>query len=132
MTLQIICLIAAVILPYAMAGASIPFRKRQFGTADIKQPRVQADKLVDAGARAWAAQANAWEALIVFGVANLAAMQTGVDPAGMWSIAAPVWVVVRIGHGVFYITDKASLRGLCFIVGLGMSLWIFGMALSAA
>ena len=132
MTIQIVCLIAAVILPYVMAGASLPFRSRQFGSPDIDQPRVQGEKLIGAGARAWGAQANAWEALIVFGLANLTAMAVGVDPGGMWSIAAPVWVVARIGHGVFYIVGKSPLRVLCFVTALVMSLWIFGMSLVAA
>lgn len=132
MTLQIICLMIAAILPYAMAGASVPFRNRQFGRVDLEHPRVQGEKLVDAGARAWGAQSNAWEALIVFGLANVTAMVAGADPSGTWSIAAPVWVVARIGHGVFYIRGRATLRIACFVVGLVASLWIFGLALAAA
>ena len=132
MTVQIVCLMIAAVLPYAMAGASVPFRNRQFGKVDIAHPRVQGEKLVDAGARAWGAQSNAWEALIVFGLANLTAMVAGADPSGMWSIAAPLWVVARIGHGVFYIRGQARLRVACFVVGIVMSLWIFSLALVAA
>ena len=132
MTIQIICLMIAAVLPYAMAGASVLFRKRQFGGLDLAHPRVQAEKLVDAGARAWGGQSNAWEALIVFGLANLTTMVAGADPFGMWSIAAPLWVVARIGHGVFYIRGQARLRVACFVVGIVMSLWIFSLALVAA
>ncbi len=132
MTIQIICLMIAAVLPYAMAGASVPFRKRQFGGLDLAHPRVQAEKLVDAGARAWGAQSNAWEALIVFGLANLTAMAAGADPGGMWSVAAPIWVVARIGHAIFYIRGVAPVRVACFVAGIAMSLWIFILALLAA
>ena len=131
MTIQLWCLLAGALLPYFLAGASIPFRSKQFGSPDLDEPRVQAEKLEGAGARAWGAQMNAWEALATFLVANFAAFVAGVDPAGYWSIAAMVWVLARIGHGVFYIAGITAGRVLCFATGVGMSLWIFIMGLLA-
>ncbi len=132
MTTILWCMLAGVLLPYIWAGASLPFRAKQFGAPDLKEPRVQGEKLVDAGARAWGAQANAWEALAVFTVANLSAFMAGVDPeTSSWSLAAMIWVVGRIGHGVFYIANIAPLRIVGFVTGVGMSLWIMFMAFSA-
>lgn len=68
---------------------------------------------------------------MVFGAANVAAITAGVDPVGYWSIAAEIWVVARILHGIFYISDKPPLRVLAFVVGLGMSGWIFSLAITA-
>ena len=129
MTLPFWCLLIGLLLPYVCAGLSVPFRNKQFGNVDLNQPRVQGEQLVDGGARAWGAQSNAWEALIVFGVANLTAFSAGVDPGGYWSIAAIIWVVARVLHIVFYVGDKAPLRVFSFVVGLFMSLWIVGLAI---
>ena len=131
MTTQLICLMIGVILPYVWAGVSVPFRNRQFGALDIKHPRVQGEQLVEQGARVWGAQSNAWEAVIVFAVANLAAFMAGVDPAGPWATAAMIWVVARLSHGIFYTLGISTLRVLSFVTGVFMSLWIFVMALSA-
>lgn len=132
MTVQLWCLAVGMVLPYIWAGASIPFRNAQFGGPDLNYPRVQGDALTERGAGAWGAQGNAWEALMVFASANLAAFMAGVDPAGSWATAAIVWAVARALHGVFYIMNIAPLRVLCFVVGIAMSIWIFYMAISAA
>ena len=49
MTIPMWCMLVGMFLPYIWAGASVPFRLKQFGDVDIAHPRVQADKLVDAG-----------------------------------------------------------------------------------
>lgn len=131
MNIPLTCLLIAMVLPYVWAFASLPFRSRAFGKPDINEPRVQAERLTGAGARSIGAQANAWEALIVFAVANFAAFFAAVDPAGQWSMAAIIWVGARVGHGLFYIMGLAPLRVLAFAIGTGMSFWIMVMALSA-
>ena len=82
-----------------------------------------------AGHGAWGAQFNAWEALAIFAAANLIAFMGGVDPAGDWSMAAIIWLVVRFFHGIFYIANIPVLRILCFATGLAMSLWIVTLAM---
>ncbi|XOV83879.1 MAG: MAPEG family protein [bacterium] len=123
------CLFAGVVLPYVWAFVSIPFRSRQLGTVDLAQPRLQAQQLTEGGAGAWGAQCNAWEALAVFMAATLAAYMQGLDPGGSWATASLIWVAARFSHGVFYILNVPVLRVLSFGLGLGMSLWIFVMAL---
>ncbi len=132
MTIQLVCLLIGALVPYVWAGSTLPFRNRQFCDIDLNEPRVQGEQLADKGARAWGSQMNAWEAIIVFSVANGAAFAAGVDPSGSWAMAAPVWVAARIFHGIFYIVGIAPLRVLAFVVALLMSVWIFVMALSAA
>ena len=132
MTIQIVCLLIGVVLPYLWVGVTGRYRKRQFGDIGLSEPRAQARQLSGAGARAWGAQMNAWEALLVFTAANGAALAAGVEPTGDWALAAPLWAAARILHGVFYVAGQAGLRVLAFATGLGMSLWIFGLALAAA
>ena len=118
------------LLPYIWASSSLPFRNSQFGKIDIKEPRVQAEQLAGAGARAWGAQSNAWEALAIFIGANLMALMAGVDPAGDWSTAALIWVAARISHGISYIANIAPVRVLSFAVGMAMSGWIGVLSLT--
>lgn len=132
MTIQISCLLIGALLPYLWAGVTGHYRKKQFGDIGLKAPRLQASRLEGAGARAWGAQMNAWEALLVFAAANGAALVAGVEPTSDWALAAPLWVAARIMHGGFYIAGEAVLRVLAFLVGMAMSLWIFWLALVAA
>lgn len=130
MTIPLWCLLGGALLPYIWAGVSVPFRSKQFGKVDLVQPRLQAADLTDAGAGAWGAQMNAWEALAIYMAASLAAFMQGVDPAGSWATASMVWLGARALHGVFYVVGIAPLRVLCFVIGTVMALWIFFMAAS--
>ena len=130
MTIQVVCLLIGAVLPYLWFGVSLRLTKRQLGAIDADAPRLQAAQLTGAGARARDAQHNAWEALILFGVANVAALVAGVEPTGNWALAAVLWVAARLLHGAFYLAGMAALRSLSFAIGLVMSLWIFGLALA--
>ena len=131
MTIPLWSLLIGAVLPYIWHFASIPYKAKQFGSLDINAPRIQGENLEDVGARVWGAQMNAWEALTVFGVANLAALMAGLDPEGNWSMAAMIWVAARVLHGGFYIAGIAMLRMACFTVAYGVSLWIMVMAAMA-
>ena len=131
MTIPLWCILGGAVLPYIWAGASVPFRNKQLGSLDLAQPRLQAASLTDGGAGAWGAQMNAWEALSIFLAANFLALATGVDAQGHWATASIIWLGSRVLHGVFYITGQATLRVASFVISIAMSLWIFGMAVSA-
>ena len=127
MTTPFWCVLIAVMIPYVLAGISGYFKTQQFGSIDNRHPRVQAAALVGAGARAYAAQQNAWEALPVFGLAVVVAHLSGADP-GLSSLASALFIGARILHAVFYIADQASLRSLAFVLGFGCCLWLIGLA----
>ena len=130
MTIQIICLLIGAVLPYLWFSMSLRYIKVELGSIDLDAPRQQAARLTGAGARAKDAQHSAWEALILFGVANAAALMAGVEPTGYWSLAAPLWVAARLLHGAFHLAGMALARGLSSVIGLAMSLWIFVLALT--
>lgn len=77
-----------------------------------------------AGARTYAAQANAWEAVAMFVPTVLIAHLVGV-PADTMATASMVFVVARFLHGAFYIVDMSTPRSLSFMVGLACCLWMF-------
>jgi uncharacterized MAPEG superfamily protein len=117
MTIPFWCLVVITFLPIVLAFAGAWFRGKQFGTADNNNPRAQAAQLEGAGARTYAAQANAWEALGMFSVAVFVSHLAGVpaSEAAPWAIA---FVVARLLHAIFYIRDMATLRSAVFIAGI--------------
>ena len=116
------------LLPYVLAGVGGYFRRTNLGTVDNDNPRGQAALLEGAGARAYAAQANAWEALALFLVGLALVHFTGnADQAGTASV---IFVIARILHAVFYIRSVAMLRSLSFFGALGAWIWLVVIAAS--
>ena len=130
MTTPFWCLLVAVLLPFVLAGLGGYFRSRQFGSVDNKMPRQQSSALEGAGARAVAAQQNAWEALAVFTAAVVVAHLAGAD-AGASATASLVFVAARILHPIFYVANLDALRSLSFVVGIGACIALFVLAASA-
>jgi uncharacterized MAPEG superfamily protein len=129
-TTVLVCFLVAVLLPYVLAGIGGYHKTKQFGKADNNNPRAQAAQLTGTGARAVAAQQNAWEALAVFTASLAAAVLAGV-PAGSLALPALIFVAARIAHAFFYLSDLATARSLSFMVATVMCLWIFGKAFAA-
>ena len=130
MTTPFWCLFAACLIPYVLSGVGGYFRQRQFGSMDNKSPRLQIAKLEGIGARAAAAQSNAWEALPVFGAAVVVAHLAGAD-AGSSATAAMLFIAARIAHPIFYLADIAPGRSAAFLVAAGSCIWLFVQAASA-
>jgi len=127
MTTPFWCVLVVILIPYVLAGVGAYYKSRQFGTIDTHHPRAQAAALEGAGARANAAQLNAWEALPVFGLSVLIAHMAGADPAAS-AVASVGFVVVRILHAAFYIADLAPLRSVAFLVGIVCCVRLFLLA----
>ena len=127
MTTPFWCLLIAILLPYVYAGLATYHKAKQFGSVDTHHPRAQAAQLTGTGARAYAAQQNAWEALPVFGFAVLVAHLAGADAAASASTSL-IFVAARIVHGVAYVTNIAPLRSLAFGVGMVCCMRLFWLA----
>lgn len=124
MTTPFWCVLAVLLLPIFLAFAGGYYRGKTFGAADNKNPRAQAAKLEGAGARAYAAQANAWEAAILFPATVLTTHAAGLpaEAATPWAIA---FVAFRILHGIFYIQDLDKARSLAFMGGMACIVALF-------
>jgi len=117
-------------LPYPLAFLGSYYKTRQFGTLDNKNPRQQAAKLEGAGARAAAAQANAWEALAVF-TAVMAVLHFANPEAAKSSTAANlsmVFVAARIVHPIAYVANVDILRSILFMVAMVCAVWLVVLA----
>jgi uncharacterized MAPEG superfamily protein len=130
MTTPLWCLLIVALLPYPLAFAGGYFKTRQFGRADNKNPRQQAAQLEGAGARAVAAQANAWEALGVFTAAQVV-LHLANPEAARGSTAANlsmVYVATRLVHPIFYVANIDLARSAVFVIGMVCIVWLFVLA----
>ena len=130
MTVPFWCLFVAVLIPYVLAGIGGRYRTQQFGSIDSEHPRTQAAALEGAGARAIAAQANAWEAIGVFTAAVVVAHLAGANPS-LSASASLLFLLARVLHAFAYIRGLSTLRSAVFLVGLVCSIWLFVLAAMA-
>lgn len=130
MTTPFWCLVVIAGMPIGLAFVGDYFRHADLGSMDNRDPRGQAARLQGAGARAYAAQANAWEALPVFAVAVFLAHLTGGD-ASQSAIASVLFVITRVAHAVFYIGGWSTLRSLSFVAAFGCCVWLVVIAARA-
>ena len=127
MTTPFWCLFIVCLLPYVWSFAAVPARRQQLGKVDNKNPRAQQAQLSGFGALAIGAHKNAFEAIAVFAPAVTVAHLGGGDPARASQLSI-AFVIARILHGVFYVTDLDALRSLSFLVGLVCAIWLFLLA----
>jgi uncharacterized MAPEG superfamily protein len=121
MTTPMICLLIGCLLPYVWVGFTGPGRAALPEGLDNANPRGQQARLEGLGARACAAQANAWEALPIFVAAVFIHHATGGDPA-LGSSLAIGWVILRLVHGTAYLANVWPLRTLGFVGALGCAI----------
>jgi uncharacterized MAPEG superfamily protein len=126
----LICLLIVMVMPLALAISTVPFRVSQFGKPDFQQPRRQAEQLVGVGYRIYAAQKNAWEALLLFSAALVFVSLAGIDFNDLMS-AAIIFVAARMLHAVFYILNIGSLRFIAFLASVASVGWIVVMAFTS-
>lgn len=130
MTTPFWCLFVAGLLPYVWVGIAAAERRKQFGKADNKLPRLQEAQLAGRGARAMGAHNNAFETFPFFAAAVIVAHIAGADP-GWSTIFALAFVLARIVHGFLYLADIDVMRSLSFGVGQVCSIALFVLAARA-
>lgn len=125
MNVALACVTLAAVAPVICAGIAKAGRfGRGPGAFDNNNPREWLAKLTGYRARANAAQANSWEALMVFAPAVLAAQQAGVEAAMIRTLAI-AFVVARVVYVALYLADKASLRSVAWLVGFASSMALY-------
>jgi uncharacterized MAPEG superfamily protein len=120
------CVLIAGLLPYVCAVAA----KWGFQNFDNHNPREWLAQQTGFRARANAAQANSFEAFAFFAAGVIIANLAQVDAARI-DVYAVVFVVARVGFIACYLADKASLRSLCWLVGLLSVVGLFAAALGS-
>ena len=119
------CILIAALLPYVWVFIAKQSGGDRYNNHD---PRSWQDKQTNPRSRrANAAQLNGFESFPAFVAGVLMAQLAGVDPRTI-SLLAIVFVVGRVLHGVFYVTNRASLRSLSWLVGMLCVLALIVMA----
>lgn len=127
MNTLLICLLIAMLLPY-IAKAPVAKAMAKLGGYDNHHPRAQQAKLTGFGARALAAHQNAFESLLVFGIAALTVIGTN-KVTDLVVVLAMVHVIARVAYHILYLLDKGTLRSLTWFVATGASIAMFAQAL---
>jgi len=130
MTIPFWAIVFAIVMPNLLAFTSEYMRFKQFDAYDNQHPREQSAKLTGAGARMWAAQQNAWEALMMFAPSVLIAHTLGAN-AQHSAYAALLFCVARILHAICYYFNWSTTRSLIHMVALGSCFWLFYLAATA-
>lgn len=126
-TLILLAFIAA-LLPY-LAKVPVAIAMNKLGGYDNVYPREQQARLEGFGARALAAHQNAFESLIIFGVAIAVALAT--DSTGDVIVnLAVVHIIARVIYSVMYYLDKNILRSLSWAVATICSFSIIWLSMS--
>jgi len=128
MTTALWVLLATALLPIVCAGLS------KFGGGDRydnANPREWLARRTGRQARANAAQANSWEALITYVAGLTAAFMGGVEGATIGLIAT-IFLVSRIAYIACYLADLATLRSLTWLIGFGSCLCLIVMGAQQA
>lgn len=126
MTIAFWCVLIGAILPYVCFGIA---RNRGRGPdgerlRDNRNPRDFPNRIEGLPKRAWDAQINAFEALPGFAAAVIIAHFVHV-PQGRIDLLASVWVLTRVAHVTFYLTDKDKLRTAAQVASLVCVLGLF-------
>jgi uncharacterized MAPEG superfamily protein len=127
MTVAETCILVACFLPIVCAGIAKwkGFGKpRRDGGFDNHNPRQWLARLEGWQARANAAQQNSFEALPLFIAGVLVAERSGGAQAAIDTLAV-VFIAARIGYIGAYVADRANLRSLLWLVGIGVSVGLF-------
>lgn len=126
MTAAYWCVLAAALMPYMFAGIA-KFGDRRY---DNRAPRDFLASLEGRQKRADWAQQNSFEAFPAFAaaviIAHLAqAAQPAVDTLAI------AFVLLRLGYGWAYISDRPTIRSLIWIAALGCVVALFVVAARA-
>jgi len=131
MKVPFVCLAIILLMPYILATYGAYYRKKSLGVIDNENPRAQAARLDDYGARIYASQKNAWEAATLFGASVLAAGVAGVNLHNML-IPCELFVAFRILHPIAYLKGWSTFRSTVSTAGLVCCAWLLVSAAIAA
>jgi uncharacterized MAPEG superfamily protein len=117
MTLAFWCVLVAALLPYVPANLAAR-------GLDPKLPRKGVANLDGLPARAYFAHLNAFEAFPPFAAAVIIShIVEGASTTVNW--LAVLFIVARLAHMGFYLSDRQPLRSASFFVGLFIVIAIF-------
>lgn len=119
MTIAYECVFIMMLFPYIFAALA-----KSGKNYDNHNPRGYLEKVTGWRKRAHFVQLNSFESLPVFGMAVIIAHLAHASQSMLDKLAI-IFVVSRLLYAICYLSDKAGLRTLCWIVGMGCVVGIF-------
>ncbi len=119
-------MVVASLLPLLMAMTAKAFGG--FRLADNAHPRRFLQDTTGTAARANAAQQNSYETLPVFLAAVIVGMLFFV-PQSIVNVLAWLYVLIRVGYCVAYVTNLATFRSVLWVLSMVCSLMLFYLAI---
>jgi len=126
MTILLLCVLAAALMPIACAGIAKAGRfstSRKEGGYDNHLPRDWLARQGGYRARANAAQANCFEALPLFIGAVAIALALGAPQVRLEALAL-AWLGLRLGYVACYLADRAMARSVVWALALAVNIAI--------
>ncbi len=114
MTILIICLFLALLLPLVAKGP-VAYAMAKLGGYNNYHPREQQSKLTGFGARALAAHQNAFESAILFAPAVILAIATGNTQQIIVALAI-IHIIARVLYNILYLLNLGLLRSIMWTI----------------
>lgn len=128
MTIILICLFIATLLPILAKAPLAKAMGKEQGGYNNSAPREQQKKLSGFGARARAAHENSFEALIMFTPGALAVIATN-SIGTTAEYVAMAFIAARVAYLFAYLYDIPLLRSIFWAVGFLASLSLIWLAI---
>lgn len=122
MTIAIVCLLVAALLPYATVGIA-----KWDKSFDNNNPRDWLAEQHGVKRRAHAAHLNHFEAFAPFAAGVIVAAMVQVAPSTINALAV-AFVLLRVAYTWAYITDRATIRTVIWIAAAACTLALFVLA----
>ena len=119
MTIAFYCVVVGLFIPVILAGIS----KKNSGYNN-DSPRDHIAHLNGKAKNAYNAEQNHYENFSVFAMAVVVAHWLGHDQAVI-DLLAIIFIIARVLHATFYITNNGSLRSLSYIIGFACTIALF-------
>lgn len=128
MTIILVCLLIAALMPILAKVPLAVAMNKEPGGYDNRYPREQLKNLTGFGARAAAAHANCFEALILFAPGALAVIATQ-STGHLAEYSAILFIAARIGYLCAYWFNLHALRSILWAIGYLASLALIWLAI---
>jgi len=119
MTIAFYCVVVGLFIPVILAGIS----KKNSGYNN-DSPRDHIAHLNGKAKNAYNAEQNHYENFSVFAIAVVVAHWLGHDQAVI-DLLAIIFIIARVLHATFYITNNGSLRSLSYTIGFACTIALF-------
>ena len=119
MTIAFYCVVVGLFIPVILAGIS----KKNSGYNN-DSPRDHIAHLNGKAKNAYNAEQNHYETFPMFAIAVVVAHWLNHDQS-IIDLLAIIFIIARVLHATFYITNNGSLRSVSFMIGLACTIGLF-------